>query len=399
MSFVGDFVAYCRSRTDAPPDYHVMAAMVGVGVAAGNDVFTEGRGRNLYCNLWGVNIGPSGIGKSVPLDILRRVLDKAGLGHHVSSESFSTEGLYGELKVEPVRLFLLQEFSAFQQMMNREYNHGSQQFLTEMYDVPDVYRRKLTENHLRKYAPDGVIEFNKPCISILGATAPEWFSEQFRLSALRSGFLVRYLYCPRDRRGEYVEDPGPFDEAAEEGLADHLRQVAERSGRADFGRVLTEFNAWERANRESLAHCPADFAGMRSRAGAFVKKVAMIVHLSNDPRHLRISPEALQTSIKFVERTHREAEKYLTERVAHNRDDAVRMRVMEIVEKHAGGGTERARLLREAHLSARELDVALQTLEQMGRVRLVTEKAANGKRAQRILATGPATVAPVTAVA
>lgn len=363
MSFLRTFVDYLCSRTDAPPDYHLLAGLVTESAAMGSNVWMDGRGRFIYPNLWGVIIGPSGSGKSVPLDMSKRILEKAGLGERIASDSFSIEAMLDEFKLEPSRILYSQEFSATMGMLNRDYNQGATQFLTEIYDVPDVYRRRLR----RSKDQDGMIELQKPCLSILAATAPDWFAEQFKLSALRSGFLVRFLYCPREKRGKYVEDPGPFDEAIDAQLADHLRQIGELRGRADFSQCASALNQWERRNREALSDCPSDFAGMRSRAGVLVKKLAVLFHVSQNPTNLRVNEQDVGHAIKYVERIHGEAEAYLSERVAHDKDDGERLRILEIAER-AGGRVSWSKALKDSHLDAARFKRAVDTLLQSERV-------------------------------
>jgi hypothetical protein len=387
VSYINDFIRYGQSRTDAPADFHSLAAMVTIGAAMGNRVYSDGRGRHIYPNLWGVIIGRSGIGKSIPLDLSKRVFEQASLGDRISSESFSQEGFMDELKNGSNRYLVLQEFAAFMAMTQRDYNHGLSQFLTEVYDVPPVYRRKLAPSKVRANNQDGYIEFEKPCVSILGATAPDWFAEQFKLSALRSGFLVRYLYCPRSEPGAYVADPGPFDERIETGLAAHLREASFLEGRADFSGVMGELDAWDRTHRDALRDVSEDFAGMRSRAGVFVKKIAMIVHVSRDPSTLRITRDDLSVACRWIEQTQSEAENYLTNKVAHNRMDADRLRVLEIIEKTGADGIDRSRLLRLSHLGAKELDGVVSTLEQMDSIRTTRTTTRSGNYALAYVAT------------
>ena len=366
MTFLRTFYGYSRSRTDAPPEYALLAGMGALSTALGSRVCCDGRGRDIYPNIWGVNIGPSGMGKSVALDLSRRVVEKAGLGGNISSESFSIEALFDALKKEPTRIFFLQEFSAFMRMLHRDYNDGAEQALTEFYDVPLVWKRDLRPG---PRGEERSIVLEKPCLTIVGATAPEWFGEAFRLSSLRSGFLVRFMYCPRDKRGAYVADPGPFNEAIEAELAGHLRQIAERChGRADFSKVRGAWNAWEEKNRQGLDGCPPDFVGMRTRLPVLVRKCTMLTHVSRDPSNVLIEMEDLQQAITYVERTQAEAEVYLRTKIAHDKDDADVLRVLEILERH-GGQVPRSKVLMDSHLGAFRLDRAVKTLEQSERVR------------------------------
>lgn len=360
--FVGDFTAYLKTRTDCPPAFHAHAALTALAVTLGNRVWCDGWGRPIYPNLWSVVIAPSGYGKSVPLDMGQSVLQQAGLGYAVLPDSFSQEALYDALKAQPTGIFYLQEFASFMGTLRRDYNSAAEQWLTALFDVPEVDKR-LTKG-------GGTVELRRPCISILGASSPDWFAESFRGSSLRGGFLARFLFCPSREPGEYVGHPGPRDQGIEAGLAGHLQAAAELEGKADFSQVWRAFNDWDRCARERLRKdCPPEFSGMRSRAGLLVLKVAMLLHTSADPQSLTITPRDLDHAIRFVERAQGQAEAYLTDEVAHDRDDADRLRLMDIVRRHEGK-VQWGPALKASHMSADKFKRAVDTLVQADRLQV-----------------------------
>ena len=360
MTFLGEFVRYLKSRTDAPPDFHLHAGMAALSVAAGNHIYADGWSTDIYPNLWTCVIAPSGMGKSVGLDMAGAVLRRAGLGHRILPGSFSQEGLWEALKKESSGIFILQEFAAFMGLLGREYNAGAQAWLTSVFDVPATDTRKLRGQE---------VELRLPFVTILGASSPDWFAESFKASSLRGGFLARFLFCPSREPGPYVGHPGPRDDALETTLADHLRQVSENYGRVDFSGVWRQFNEWDRAARERVRNCPPEFAGMRSRAGVLVIKSAMLFHLSRKPANLRIEAEDVDNAIKFVERSHRLAETYLSEEVPQDREEGDRIRVLEVL-RRSEGRAPRSRVLQNSHLSARRLDAAIETLRQAERIQV-----------------------------
>jgi hypothetical protein len=97
--FTDAFVNYLRSRTDAPPEFHLHAAMAALSYAAGSNIWCDGWGRPIYPNLWLIIIAPSGYGKSVPLDMADAIVRKAGLGQGILPGSFSQEALLSELSI------------------------------------------------------------------------------------------------------------------------------------------------------------------------------------------------------------------------------------------------------------------------------------------------------------
>src|SRR5713101_3820032 len=100
------------------------------------------------------------------------------------------------LSQQPSGIFYLQEFSAFLSSLQRDYNEGSVPWLTKIFDVPEVDTRVLRRE---------TITLRKPCITILGASSPEWFAESYKASLL-SG---RSSGTSGRRRREGIGRPSP----------------------------------------------------------------------------------------------------------------------------------------------------------------------------------------------
>lgn len=354
MSFIGDFHRYLMTRTDAPPDFHVHAALVALGHALGSRVWIDAWGGPLYPNLWVVIIAKSGYGKSVPLNMSRAMIEMAGMDAGILPSSFSQEALYDKLQARPTAIWYLQEFSSFMGLIHRDYNAGTQSWLTDMFDVPAVETRSLRKENWT---------IVRPCISILGASSPDWFAEIFKESALRGGFLARFLFCPSNEPGDYVGFPGARNPGIEAGLADHLRLASELNGPFDVSAVVKKFNDWDKAWRLDNVRkdCPPEFAGMRSRSGLLAWKTAMIFHASVQPDDLVLTVRDLDNAIRYIERTQGKAEKYLSEEVATDRYEVHRLKLIEIVQR-GDGRIPWSKALQNSHLSARDFKAAVDTL-------------------------------------
>lgn len=363
MTYLSTFKEYLTTRTDAPPVFHLHAGLCSLAVAMGTNCWVDGPAREVYPNLNCVLLAPSGMGKSVPLDMATNIVRKAGLGERILPASFSHEALLEQLGREPVGLFVVQEFAAFQALLGRDYNQGAEQTLTELYDVPDTFQRKLRKS-------EG-FTLKSPCVTILGASSPDWFAQTFKSTALRGGWLARFLFCPSREAGEPIGDPGPRDEATEVGLAEHLRQVCELRGRFDTGGCRQRYN--EFAVRCRLeARESADFGGMRSRGPLMALKVAMLFHVSRDPSTTALSDKDMRDAIAFVERTREAAESYLTNEVAYDRKDAERLRLLEIV-RGKGGCCPWSVALKNAHMDRDEFRRAVETLVDNGSLTVAAE--------------------------
>ena len=360
MSFVGEFTAYLKQRSDAPPDFHVHAAMAALAYALGSNVYVDGWSRPIYPNLWVVVIAKSGFGKSVPLDMADSLLRKAGMDHGFLPSSFSQEALLTQLSMADERsMFVLQEFSSFVKTLDREYNAGSMAWLTELFDVPETYTRVL----MKKGGGTQTVILHRPCITILGASSPDWFAESYKASALRGGFLARFLFSPSDKPGEYVGYPGPRDFAVETGLAAHLKQAASLNGKFDASGVREKFNEWDHVARDKLrTDCPPEMSGIRSRAGLMVWKAAMLNHVSRDPETMTLTAIDLDRAIKYIEWAHAAAEKYLLEEVATDRYEVQRLKLLEVLKRHGGTNVPWSVAMQNSHLSARDMKEAVDTL-------------------------------------
>lgn len=366
MTYLSDFRNYLVRRTDAPAVFHMHAGLCSLAVAMGVACSVDGPARAIYPNLNSVLLAPSGMGKSVPLDMCANIVRKAQLGDRLLPTSFSQEALLQRLSEENIGLFVIQEFAAFQALISRDYNSGAEQTLTELYDVPDVFERKLRMNGFT---------LRTPCITILGASSPDWFAQAFKGSALRGGWLARFLFCPSREAGQPIGDPGPRDHGVEALLADHLRRVRDLHGRFDTSAVRAQFNEYSRQCRLSARESP-EFGGIRSRGPTMALKVAMLFHVSGDPTTKQLTARDMTAAIDFVERTRKAAEHYLTEEVAYDRKDAERLRILEIV-RSEGGIVRWSTVLKKSHLDSRDFEQGIRTLEASGRV--CVDKAPRGR--------------------
>lgn len=351
MTYLSDFRDYMKTRTDAPEAFHMHAGLCTLAVAMGVRCWVDGPSREIFPNLNCVVLAPSGMGKSVPLDMSASILRKAGMGDCILPASFSQEAILQRLSQRPIGFWVIQEFAAFQALLGRDYNSGAEQTLTELYDVPEEFTRSLkSETYRLQY----------PCVTILGASSPDWFAQAFKGSALRGGWLARFLFCPSRDAGKPIGDPGPRDQNVEGRLAGHLNKLRNLSGRFDISEARAIYNDFS-ARCRLAARESADFGGMRSRGPTMALKIAMLFHVSREPTSNKLSSEDMSNAIKFVERTHVMAEKYLTDEVAHDRKDADRMRILEIV-RGAGGRVSWSAALKGSHQDARDFETAVRTL-------------------------------------
>ena len=353
--FIKSFVAYGRTRSDCPTEFWYHGAMAALAAAMGNKIHTSGWSRPIYPNLWVALIAPSGYGKSAPLDLAEAVLRKANLAHHFLPNSLSREAFILALSNEPNEMMIRHELSNVIAETNKSYNEGMMQDLTEWYDVPVSVTRKLVKDEYT---------INRPCITVLGASTPTWLGAALSDKALEGGFLSRFMFCPSFKAGAFVADPGPPNEAIEEGLGSHLRWVSSFRGEYDMTPVRDAFTAWERPLRLSRDSWTPEHAGIYNRMPALAKKVTMIVGMARHPRQMEATNDDLDTAIRYVEHNTERAVSYLGDSVvATEYADAKRLKA--IVDR-AGSAIEHRALLAAFKGGLRGFRAAVDLAEQAG---------------------------------
>lgn len=365
--FLRSYIQNCIDSTDAPPVFHLGVGLVILGAAMGNNVRIPSYGHQiLYPNIWLVLIAPSGfMRKSTALSLGKSLLVQA-VPKRILPDDFTPEKLADILKDEAAGIMTISEFVKILQILDRDYNRGAKEMLTELYDSPDHYviQRKM----------GGKTTITDAAISLLGATTVGWLEDRVKKRDLEGGFLARFLFLPATERGPRVTEIPDVAHNIRLSLCDHLRSVAEVKGVADFSLVKKIYNDWEYKYERHIEKdgMPSELTGVYSRAGVTARKLAVIFQASLKPGELKISPGAMQSAMAFVEYIHR-----ATAQIARSFGDSWFEKQL-IKAKHfvmsRGGRVKRDDLIRHMKIKARDLDEVMRTLQESGEIEPSTEK-------------------------
>jgi hypothetical protein len=196
--FMQEYLNITTRITDAQAGARLSALLPVLAVNIGNKIYMKNSGTKIYCNIWSVIIGPSSISrKTTAINLALKVLKPyqtrlASLSAKDRNEqdivlSRATQArLMNLLGINPNRMMVHMEMSAWMQEMNKPYNGGMRQDLTDMFDGYDKPIAKMD-----------VDEFiRKPAFSIIGATTEQWFFRELKEAAdQRGGFLQRFIIC------------------------------------------------------------------------------------------------------------------------------------------------------------------------------------------------------------
>jgi hypothetical protein len=361
--FLRCYIGFCGDLTDAPHIFHLGVGLTILGAAMGSNVrIPSYGGLDIYPNLWLVLIAPSGfMRKSTALyqgkSLLAYSVEKA-----VLPDDWTPEKLAAILEDNPAGLLVVSEFTRLLGMLDRDYNKGAREMLTELYDSPERCVVERAKGNKR------VIE--NAAVSLLGATTLDWLEERVKAKDLRGGFLARFLFLPATERGPRVEGRPHVNQSVKLTLKDWLWTVAELEGVADYSDVWNDYSDWlyEYERKIEKSNVPGDLMGVLSRAGTTTLKLALLFQASLRPQ-LRITAEAMEMAQQLVSYLH-----YTTQAVARGfADDWFEKQMQKVMRflVDRGGVVTRQALLRALRgLESRKLDSVLKTLREQGRIEI-----------------------------
>jgi hypothetical protein len=184
--------------TDAQDGAKLTAFLPVVAANIGNRCYMYNAGTKHFCNIWAAIIGPSTVSrKTTVINQAMKMLKpfKAGLlelsakernERDIELSRVTQARMYNLLAINPNRLLLHMELSAWMQEMNKAYNAGMKQEITDMFDGKD---RSIAKMEIDEY-------IRRPAFSIVGATTEDWFFRELReIADQRGGFLQRFIIC------------------------------------------------------------------------------------------------------------------------------------------------------------------------------------------------------------
>ncbi|MDD2332272.1 MAG: DUF3987 domain-containing protein, partial [Candidatus Cloacimonetes bacterium] len=193
-----DYLAQCDTITDACSGAKLSAVLPVIVCNIGNRVYMMNNSSRLYCNVWSMIIGPSSISrKTTVIRLAKNLIDpweesltELEIEEYLKSTLLMTDVTMAKflqmLSLNPNRLFMQSEVSAWLKTMNRNWNSGMKQALTDLYDGVDKDIVNM----------DRCERIRKPAFSIVAGTTEGWFMDELKSNAdQQSGFLQRFIYC------------------------------------------------------------------------------------------------------------------------------------------------------------------------------------------------------------
>ena len=184
--FIRRWVEYGASRTHAPREFHMNVAFILISADIDRNRWLPFKHKNVYPSLYALNLGPSGIVKSVPLDYGQALLLN-GLKGKLLANDYSAEALIEDLAARNPShgVAMVDEAGRLLQTMQKNgYAEGLKDTLSKLWDCPPVFERKLMK---------GTYNLAEVYVSLVLAVTISRFLNTTSPEDIASGFLARFL--------------------------------------------------------------------------------------------------------------------------------------------------------------------------------------------------------------
>lgn len=219
-SFVDRYSTWAVEATDAVPQFHELSAFIALSSIVANSIRLNTSYGPMVPNLWGLILGDSTLTRKTTA--MRMVTDMILTidPEIILATDGTAEGLLTGLseRNNKTSVFYKDEVSGFFDSINRrEYLAGMPETLTHLYDVPAVYTRRLRRE---------TIHIESPIFIFFGGGVRDRVYEALTEQYVLSGFLPRFLIVSGDADLTKLRRTGPATELGTEKRSGLIAELA-----------------------------------------------------------------------------------------------------------------------------------------------------------------------------
>jgi len=358
QGLIHDYMNYTQG-TEICPRFLLFGFLACLGSVIKRKIFFQ-RAKNsgiiVYPNPWIILVAPQGQGHKSsaiktgsrflealeeykPIILASKLTPEAlikSLASQIIPEKTPTEpGEAQRIKIYKRKAQGLLYSSEFGVLLGREkYNMGMIALLTDLYDCADEWN---SETVMR-----GDQRLYEVCLSIAGASTPDWMQSMLPTDAFKGGFMSRLILVgmPDDWNVRIADIPDS-DEPLKAKILLKLREIAQLKGEMKWGKDAKEFfNEWYIALPRAE---PGPKAAYLERKQDHVLKLAMLLQIASG-KEFELSLESIKAALNILEAIQPETLKMIEYISVEPRMRAVQ-RVLELLAK---GPVKESDLLSEA---------------------------------------------------
>lgn len=383
-TFVDRYILWGTEATDAVAEYHEVCAFVLLSAVLGGNLKLNTSYGALIPNIWALILGDSTLTRKTTA--MRMAIDLLG---DVDRELLlatdgSAEGLLTGLSGRPgrVSIFFKDEVSGFIDSINRkDYLAGMRETLTQLYDVPEFYTRRLRKE---------TITVSSPVFIFFGGGIRDKVYSLITEEDILSGFIPRFLIVSGEADIGAIRPTGPataISSSRREELLNELKGLyAEYNRTIDItiGNQETQINkvvaailtddAWERYSRIELdmataaSESPISMMALPTfeRLSRSLLKMAVLLAATRQQaqdNEISVELSDVVTAGKYIQRWGRHTID-LIQNSGRTQEERLLGRVLGTIKNHPG--INRGKLMQAFHLQKRQMDAIQETLDDRG---------------------------------
>jgi len=202
-SIVDEYREWGIKATDASPQYHDLCAVILLSNLLSGNLRLETSYGKMYMNLWGLILGDSTLTrKSTAMRMATEFIGHINRDIVVATDG-SVEGLFTGLQTRSGKtsMFFKDEVSGFfDSIKKKEYLSGMPEILTQLYDVPEFFTRRLRKE---------TITITHPVFIFFGGGIKDKMYQLIDEQMVISGFLPRFLIVSGETDLANIRRTGP----------------------------------------------------------------------------------------------------------------------------------------------------------------------------------------------
>ena len=303
-AFFEEYLEYARD-TECAEEFNLWCAISAVGALAQPKLWLWYGSKRILLHQYICLVAPSGHRKSESIDVLMRIinmLDDIPTAPDRITERSILDCLARNLK-EDVQVegqsqtinycsmyIVAPEFASLFEARNMNVLT----FLTRIYDSKEGIWSYVT-GHM------GEVHIERPSVSILAGSTPEWLAEMMPHSAIGGGFTNRFHFIYNEEPLKRVAFPqsGPNVEKRVRRCAAFLRHIQQRTGEIQWTpKAMDFYRQWY----ESLEppNPAAITRGWEARLPFFLLQLSAIACLADDRKQLLLEPHDLEWALSTL---------------------------------------------------------------------------------------------------
>ncbi len=353
-SFLYSFVEHCNKTTDAPDIFAFGAGLTTLATVLEKNVFTKWTGGRLYTNMYILLIMKSGGRKSTVLRIAKSLLEKLETEDKslVFPTDITPEAFYSIAQNQPNGAFFHGEFGGWLKALERSYNKGFKEFITDIYD--GFSQKKLIKG---TNGTGQLFKIDEPAVNILTASTIAWIAENIKEADRQSGFMQRFtLFLAQQDKKEMAL---PTDSIPAENLINELREIAEIEGEMQLSAGAREiYKDFYYSDREHEKRQSEIYGSFQARFFTLIIKIAMIYAAMRRDTVIEKTDMEYAIQLKLI------LERYIYavyDKLIKDKNQETLNKILNIIIDN-GGDIERSRLLRYTHMLKKDFDNFMDTL-------------------------------------